>query len=1290
MTEKKDEAKSISQSRHYNRPGLVDLIYRRGSHGEILKRLTDRLAVEEIPDGNLKGIRPLSDLTVRTSDDPLLALLDAWAVSLDVLGLYQERIANEGYLRAADERKSVQELVRSLGYELKPGVAASAKLSFFVEDAPGAPDEVNIPKGTKVVSIPGQDEMPQTFETTADSLAKASWNQMTPQLKAPQKISSKAEKLYLQGIDTHLHPGEKVLFTTQNRIDSPDSKWWDVGNISLVELIQLENQTCLVWDSFIKKTDFSKLSGDEVRIFAFRETAALFGKNAPLWSQLSLQEQQEYVDVDFNINSIAVSPDTKRLIAGVTDHRLHVFDLASGNWSGSLKRLPGKINSVTWSSNGKWFASGSDDGIVRLWDANENRELAKFSSHSGPVTTLAFSGDDKYLCSGGEDKTICLWDVEKGESEPLMQSPTGLGSVISILFIDADEVIVCGYSNGDIILRNMKDGLEKHALSGHSDAITGLSLSADFKHLLSSSLDGTIRLWEPAGSQLDQFDVLESYATSVAFLPAAKSPSAKYPKFVTGCADGSVRKWEIFSDGGSTWPEIEGLTYQVAEVSSLAFSQGDLLFSAAGNEIKALEFPSGELKQTFSIPLPKEFPKEWPGFLFQDNYIDLDAIYSKVVPDGWILLENQHQTKVFRIVKTQKVQRDDFLISGQVTRLELDTGEKLEEFNPRETIVRLQSEELNPAECPLKRLDPIKGNRIELDCLVTGLSSGKGLIVNGKRSRIQIKKYKTAQMSSDDLSRTIELEAGDILTITKMPGVNRDGKKAYFLENQTGFSGHVVTEDFDPLPWDVILADEDDDVISQLVELKNVIQGQKTSTLDLEDSLDYYFDPTTVSVNGNVVEATHGETFQETLGSGDGTLINQAFTLKKTPLTFIPVPTAKGSESTLEIRVNDVLWREVPSLFDAGPLDRVFVTRIEDDDSTIVTFGDNVNGESLPSGLENIKATYRTGGGAEGEVAANTLRLLQTRPLGIREVDNPLPASGATDPESRDKARENAPLSVLTLERIVSLMDYQNFASSYAGISKAIGAEFIREENLFVHLTVSAEDGKPLIENSSLHQNLAAAIDSARIPYHEVQISSYEQILFNIVAKVLIDADFMASIVLEQAEKALRDHFVFVKRRFGQEVTSAEIITCLQSIPGINAVDFDQLYRNDSVLLELDIKYQEELDSKKNLDNDNADCLWVMVNKGLVEDWDETESTAKVSKQAAIFKDKKGIRWRIVDTALTLSVVKQRGKLELYSFTEQAITLLQAEKARMIGDQIEPAQLLLLNPDPAGTILMEF
>ena len=101
----------------------------------------------------------LRQLRTRDDDDFTIALLDAWAVTSDVLTFYQERIANESYLRTATERLSILEQSRLLGYQLAPGLAASTYLAFTMETTPGAPEQaakpVKLAIGTRVQSVPG-------------------------------------------------------------------------------------------------------------------------------------------------------------------------------------------------------------------------------------------------------------------------------------------------------------------------------------------------------------------------------------------------------------------------------------------------------------------------------------------------------------------------------------------------------------------------------------------------------------------------------------------------------------------------------------------------------------------------------------------------------------------------------------------------------------------------------------------------------------------------------------------------------------------------------------------------------------------------------------------------------------------------------------------------------------------------------------------------------------------------------------------------------------------------------
>ena len=87
----------------------------------------------------------LATLTTRSDDDYTVALCDAFAMMANVLTFYQERIANENYLRTAAQRNSVIQLASLIGYEPSPGVAANVNLAFTLQTSPGVPAKATQP-----------------------------------------------------------------------------------------------------------------------------------------------------------------------------------------------------------------------------------------------------------------------------------------------------------------------------------------------------------------------------------------------------------------------------------------------------------------------------------------------------------------------------------------------------------------------------------------------------------------------------------------------------------------------------------------------------------------------------------------------------------------------------------------------------------------------------------------------------------------------------------------------------------------------------------------------------------------------------------------------------------------------------------------------------------------------------------------------------------------------------------------------------------------------------------------
>ena len=319
----------------------------------------------------------------------------------------------------------------------------------------------------------------------------------------------------------------------------------------------------------------------------------------------------------------------------------------------------------------------------------------------------------------------------------------------------------------------------------------------------------------------------------------------------------------------------------------------------------------------------------------------------------------------------------------------------------------------------------------------------------------------------------------------------------------------------------------------------------------------------TVSFNANVALATHGETVREALGSGDSTQPFQKFALRQPPLTFVSAKTPAGAASTLEVRVNELLWREAPSFFRATPEDRVYILRATEEGGTIVQFGDGKNGARVPTGRENIRAEYRRGMGAGGLVEAGQLTLLQGRPLGVRAVTNPVAAAGMADRETLDEARGNGPLTVLTLGRIVSLRDYGDFARAFSGVAKAQATLASSSPGRHVLVTVAGPDAAAIEETSSLYANLVGAMRAAGDPQVPLRVKTFVHAFFTLAGTILCAPDRIEAKVFAEIEKALRDAFSFTVREFSQSVARSEVVATIHAVPGVVAVDLDLFHRVD-------------------------------------------------------------------------------------------------------------------------------
>ena len=837
----------------YNRPALPALSYRSGIHATIFRRMLSRLGTLTLPDGDFGGTRPLTSLTTRLNDDPAIALLDSYAVMLDVLTFYQERIANEGFLRTATERRSILELARAIGYELNPGVAAAVYLSFTVEDAPGAPGSAEIPAGMKVQSIPPQGGFPQTFETSEMIPARSEWNAILPRLSETQNLTTGISELYLNGTSANLKIGDVVLVTS--------TVYCGAAHIRAVDVDNAKKLTHLIFDTPIP----------------------------------------------------------------------------------ALGGVPGALSSTVWGGQKIPFNAETvfENILQKTWtDSQLNAFLRKNE-----------------------------WDPET-LVDYLNKRRAGTPAAIGYAFALRTRTGIFG---------------------NNAPKYNSLPVSQRFGEWVFS---------DPADQNKKQFK------------------AAAYPA-----------SWE--NRGITT--DSQGVDHPNADF----FLERSLPAVLAGSYL-ALESKAGGI-----------------------NAYQVSAVIEKSL--------------------------SDFAISGKATGITVTAGGGLNGYTVRDTTAYVQSEPLMPAGRSLTS-DLTNGTtQLDLDGFFFGLRIGQAVALSGERA---------------------------------------DARG--LLQNEILF-------------------------------IREIEHNYGLTRLTFESGLAYSYQRDRVTLNANVAPATHGETVSEILGNGSGAQSNQKFSLRKPPLTYTAAPTPGGSAATLQLRVNNLLWDEAPSLYGLSARDQNYTVRIDDDGKANIIFGDGEQGARLPTGSNNVVATYRSGTGLEGEVPAGSLTILQSRPLGVKGVTNPLAAGGAGDPEKMENARDHAPLTVRTLDHIVSREDYEDFASAFAGIGKAQSIDLWSGEQHFVHLTIAGEDAAPVTDAKFL-KNFLAALNAVRDPVQRVRVDTYSQLLFNLNVNVAVDFRYITRDVFAAIESALAKEFAFERRAFGQPVTAAEVSTVIQNTAGVIYVDIDALY----------------------------------------------------------------------------------------------------------------------------------
>ncbi|WP_141731411.1 WD40 repeat domain-containing protein [Oligoflexus tunisiensis] len=255
-------------------------------------------------------------------------------------------------------------------------------------------------------------------------------------------------------------------------------------------------------------------------------------------AHIGMNNYSQFISIAGRTNNMMMTPDGEKLIAGLYDGDIQVFDLRSKKRISTLKGHWASASSFSLSPDNKILVSGNFDQTIKVWDLEQTKLLSEIpccqgeflridlspdkkfivgsswnkfvkiwsidgvlqksisseseqNFHQDVIMDLKISPDGKYFATGSWDRTVKLWDLTSGAFVRKMETDHADG-VNAIEFSHDSRFLISAAKDGQILVHNVADGTLHKRLASLSASVTSIDVGAH--RVIAGSLDNAIRV----------------------------------------------------------------------------------------------------------------------------------------------------------------------------------------------------------------------------------------------------------------------------------------------------------------------------------------------------------------------------------------------------------------------------------------------------------------------------------------------------------------------------------------------------------------------------------------------------------------------------------------------------------------------------------------------------------------------------------------------------------------------------------------------------------------------------